>query len=134
MLEKFKAQIRQCEYRYTIHQQERKQRQEQLKLFQEGQKDIDWHKLDSLARLRFRLENSGLGEAIREPTTNFSLTEDIPKINILERVLGENDLTGISFLHTGSVGLLFQVHQGFLKALARDLWLPQDCYSPTTTF
>ncbi len=102
MLEKFKAQIRQCEYRYTIHQQERKQRQEQLKLFQEGQKDIDWHKLDSLARLRFRLENSGLGEAIREPTTNFSLTEDIPKINILERVLGENDLTGISFLHTGS--------------------------------
>lgn len=102
MLEKFLAQIRQCEYRYTTHQQEREQREEQLKLFQEGQKNIDWRKLDSPERLRVRLENQGLGEVVSETMANFSLTEGIPEINVLERILGQDDLTGISFLYTGA--------------------------------
>lgn len=102
MLEKFKAQIRQSEYRYATHQQERKQREEQLKLLKEGKKNVDWRKIDSPERLRVRLETQGLGEVVSRAMADFSLKEGIPEINVLERVIGEDELTGISFLYDGA--------------------------------
>ncbi len=102
MIENLKAQIRQCEYRYTIHQQERKQREEQLQLLKEGKKKIDWRKIDSPERMRVRLESQGLGEVVSQAMANFSTTEDIPELNILERIIEKNELMGISFILTGA--------------------------------
>ena len=102
MLEKLKAQIRQCEYRYTTHQKERKLREEQLKLFQVGDKKVDWRKIDSPARMRARLERQGLGEVVSEVMADFSTTEGIPQLNVLERIIEEDELMGITFLLKGA--------------------------------
>ena len=102
MLENLKSQIRQCEYRYAIHQQERKQREEQLQLLKEGEKKIDWRQIDSPERMRVRLERQGLGEVVSEAMANFSTTEDLPELNILERIIEQDELMGISFLLTGA--------------------------------
>jgi endonuclease I/V8-like Glu-specific endopeptidase len=103
MLENLKAQIRNCEYRYVTHQKERQLREEQLKLFKEEARKVDWRKIDSPERMRTRLERQGLGEVVSEIMADFSTTEGIPKLNVLERIIAENELMGINFLLKGGL-------------------------------
>lgn len=104
-------QIEEAEHRYTAHTAQREERRHHLEALGDGG---DWRKVDEPERILNRLNGLGMQDLVIEAMAGFEMpaamgslgtsrtSEDVPTVNILERILGINNLLNSQFLIKGA--------------------------------
>jgi endonuclease G len=83
--------------RYQAREDEREVREKNLS------KGGDWRKVDEPNRIRRRLEKLGMESVISEAMATTETVKGAPTLNVLERIMDQNELQGIAFLLQGAV-------------------------------
>lgn len=91
----WERQIDYVEKRYFDNKKQRELRAENLK---KG----NWLEVDNPNRIRFRMEQVGMREEIVDSMTEIEPETGLPKLNVLERILGLSQLRTVYFLQKGA--------------------------------
>ncbi len=72
------------------------------KLREENKKRGNWPEVDEPHRIRFRMERLGMTKLITESMADTGDEKGKPTLDVLERIISESELTGVSFLLRGA--------------------------------